>query len=128
MDAHDNFATLFAFLPIGAYRSLPNGEQLRANPALARLNGFADEAEQLAAVQNIAGSWYVQPSRRDEFKALLESQGHVLGLESEVFRYKSRERIWVSENAHVVRGANGQVLYYEGTVEEITGRVMAALG
>ncbi len=119
----DNFGTLFAFLPIGAYRSTPNGRQLRANPALARLNGFADEAEQLASVRDIGDTWYVQPGRRTEFEALLARDGQVIAFESEVFRYKTRERIWVSENAHLVRDAAGQVLYYEGTVEEITQRV-----
>ncbi len=121
--AADSFATLFAFLPIGAYRSSPDGRQLRANPALAALNGFADEAEQLAAVSDIASAWYVDPQRRQVFKDLLERDGRVVGFESEVWRYKSRERIWVSENAHIVRDAQGRTLYYEGTVEEITARV-----
>ncbi len=121
--AGDSFATLFAFLPIGAYRSSPEGRQLRANPALAALNGFADEAEQLAAVSDIAVDWYVDPQRRQVFKDLLERDGRVVGFESEIWRYKTRERIWVSENAHIVRDAQGRTLYYEGTVEEITARV-----
>ena len=126
MDANsESFATLFAFLPIGAYRSLPNGRQLRANPALVKLNGFASEAEQLAAVTDIGVAWYVDPQRRQLFKQLLERDGRVVGFESEVWRYKTRERIWVSENAHVVRDADGRTLYYEGTVEEITAKVHA---
>ena len=119
----DDFGSLFAFLPIGAYRTTPAGRQLRANPALVRLNGFIDEAEQLACVNDIGGEWYVQASRRAEFKAALARDGQVIAFESEVFRYKTRERIWISENAHIVRDAAGEVLYYEGTVEEITERV-----
>jgi PAS domain S-box-containing protein len=56
---------------------------------------------------------------------LLERNGSVKSFVSEVFRHKTRERIWVSENAHLVRAANGSVRYYEGTVEEITQRVAA---
>ena len=119
----DDFSTLFSFLPIGAYRSTPQGRQLRANPALARLNGFASETEQLAAMHDIAGSWYVDPARRDAFMQAIEAEGRVIAFESEVYSYKSRERIWISENAHVVRDAQGAVRYYEGTVEEITERV-----
>lgn len=119
----DDFGSLFEFLPIGAYRSTPDGKQLRANLALAHLNGFADEAEQLADVQDLEHAWYVQPGRRDVFKAQLERDGRVIAFESEIFRYKSRERIWISENAHVVRNAAGHLLYYEGTVEDITQRV-----
>jgi PAS domain S-box-containing protein len=120
----DDFSTLFNFLPIGAYRSSPQGRQLRANPALVRLNGFADEAEQLAAVRDIAGSWYLDPTRRGAFMQAMESDGRVVGFESEVYRYKSREPIWISENAHVVRDPQGRALYFEGTVEEITERVL----
>ena len=119
-----DFASLFEFLPIGAYRSTPEGRQLRANPALVRINGFASEAEQLAHVQDIANQWYVQPGRRDEFKALLERDGRLLGFESEIYRYRTRERIWVRENAHAVRGPDGRVLFYEGTVEEVTTQVL----
>ena len=119
----DDFSSLFEFLPIGAYRSSPGGRQLRANPALVRLNGFDGEAEQLAALRNIATDWYVDPARRAQFMALLERDGKVIGFESEVWRFTTRERIWVSEHAHAVRNAQGQLLFYEGTVEDISDRV-----
>ena len=121
----DDFSTLFEFLPLGAYRSTPEGRQLRANPALVRLNGFASEAEYLATVQDIAREWYVDPLRRAQFRQGLERDGKVIAFESEIYRYKTRERIWISENAHLVRDAQGRVRYYEGTVEEITDRVRA---
>ncbi len=121
----DDFSSLFEFLPIGAYRSSPDGKQLRANPALVRLNGFSSEAEQRAMVDDFGVDWYVHPGRRAEFQKLLQRDDHVRGFESEVFRYRSRERIWISENAHVVRDPGGAVRYYEGTVEEITDRVKA---
>ena len=121
----DGFDSLFAFLPIGAYRSLPDGRQLRANPALVRLNGYASEAEQLAAVRDIATEWYVDPARREAFAQALQAHGQVIGFESEIHRHKTRERIWVSENAHAVRGPDGAIRFYEGTVEDITARKLA---
>ncbi len=123
--APDDFSGLFEFLPIGAFRTRPDGVMLRANPALVRMNGFSSEAEHLAAVTDIAGQWYMQPGRRAEQQALLEREGRVVAMESEVWRYKTRERIWVSENIHIVRDAEGRVVLYEGTVEEITERVQA---
>ena len=121
----DNFSSLFEFLPIGAYRSLPEGRQLRANPALVRLNGYDTEAELLAAVGDIATEWYVDAARRDAFRAQMESEGRVVGFKSEIYRHKTRERMWVNENAHAVRDMAGRVLYFEGTVEDITERVHA---
>ncbi len=118
--AVDNFSTLFDLLPIGAYRSSPDGRQLRANAALVRLNGYAFEADLLAAVNNIATEWYVNPLRRAEFKERLQTEGRVVNFVSEVFRHKSRERIWVREHAHMVRNEHGVPQYFEGTVEDIT--------
>ncbi|RCW74040.1 putative bifunctional diguanylate cyclase/phosphodiesterase [Pseudorhodoferax soli] len=121
----NDFTTLFDFLPIGAYRSSPDGRQIRANPAQVQLNGYTHEAELVAAMQDIGRQWYVDPSRRTAFREMLERQGHVRGFVSEVYRHKTGERIWVSENAHVVRDAAGHILFYEGTVEDITERVRA---
>jgi diguanylate cyclase (GGDEF)-like protein/PAS domain S-box-containing protein len=118
--AVDNFSTLFDLLPIGAYRSSLDGRQLRANPALVRLNGYAFEADLLAAVNDIATEWYVDPVRRAAFKERLQTEGRVVNFVSEVFRHKSRERIWVREHAHLVRNEHGVPQYFEGTVEDIT--------
>ena len=130
VDADDPWASLFEFLPIGAYRNTPEGRPLRANPALAALNGFDTEAEQMAAVRAQINGWYVQPGRRDEFLRLMHEDGQVIGFESEVRRRKTGERIWVRENAHLVFDAEGRPRYYEGTVEEITDIVLTrqALG
>ena len=120
-----DFSTLFDFLPIGAYRSRPDGTMLRANPALVALNGYASEAEMLPAVRDIGREWYVEPRRRAEFAALMTRDGHVRSFVSDVCRHKTRERIWVNENAHAVCDAGGAVLFYEGTVEDVSEHVRA---
>lgn len=120
-----SFASLFELLPIGAYRSTPAGVQLRANAALVRLNGYTSEAEMLRATGNLDDGWYVLPGRRDEFKALMAAHGQVTDFVSEIFRHKTRERIWVRETAHVVRDGHGEIQYYEGTVQDITAEVLA---
>ncbi|MBI5717381.1 MAG: PAS domain-containing protein [Burkholderiales bacterium] len=125
MSTDHDWSSLFEFLPIGAYRNAPDGHQWRANPALVRLNAFATEAEHLAADAQPNNPWYVDPERRAQFRALLARDGVVTGFESEVRRYATGERIWVRENAHAVRDASGAVLFYEGTIEDITPQVNA---
>jgi len=93
-----DFSTLFSFLPIGAYRSTPDGLMLRANQALVRLNGYDDEAQLLMGVRDIATEWYVQQGRRSEFVATLLRDGFVRGFVSEIWRHKTRDRVWISEN------------------------------
>ena len=73
--ASGDFSTFFELLPIGAYRSSPDGRQIRANAALVRLDGYDSEAEMLAATKDLASEWYVDPQRRALFKTLLEQHG-----------------------------------------------------
>ena len=119
-EAEANYRRIFECASEGIYRSSLDGHALRTNPALTRLNGYASEEEHLRAVKDIATEWYVDPTRRDAFKRLLEDKGFVENFESEVFRHKTRERIWISENAYLVCDNDGNPLYYEGTVRDIT--------
>lgn len=114
--------SLFDLLQIGAYRSTVDGRQVRTNLALARLNGYESEAEALAAVHDLR-QWYVKPTRRKEFLTQMLEVGHVTHFISEVYRAKTRERIWVSETAHVLRNSNHEIVLFEGTVEDITDRL-----
>src|SRR5262249_42624268 len=101
--AEEEYRAIFEHANIGIYRSSLDGHQLRANPALVQLNGYASEEEMLPAINDIAAEWYVEPQRREEFAHLLEEYGRVVDFESEVYRHKTRERIWISETARLVR-------------------------
>ncbi|MEQ8602643.1 MAG: PAS domain-containing sensor histidine kinase [Marivibrio sp.] len=119
-EAEASYRRIFERATEGIYRSSLDGKQLRSNPALNHLNGYATEEEHLNAVKDIATEWYVDPQRRDEFKRLLERDGVVEDFESEIYRHGTRERIWISENAYLVRDDEGEPLYFEGTVRDIT--------
>ncbi len=123
--AERDYREIFEHATIGIYRSSIDGRQLRANPALVRLNGYRDEAEQLAAVHDIGAEWYVDPGRRTVFVERLLADGRVEDFVSEVYRHRTRERIWVSETARLVRDEAGNPLYFEGTVQDITDQVRA---
>ena len=123
----ENFASLFNFLPIGAYRSAPDGQMMRANPAMVSMLGFASEADFLAYVSVALGSWYVECGRREVFLSRLQQDGFVRGFISEICRQGDGARMWISENAHQVPDEHGGVAYFEGTVEDITERVQAQL-
>ncbi len=112
--------SLFEFLPIGAYRTSAKGQQMRANAVWVRMNGYESEAEMLAAIDDVSRAWYVDPQRRDAFVAEMQTNGFVVNFISEIYRHKTRERIWVREAAHAVRDEQGEILCYEGTVEDIT--------
>ena len=56
-----------------------------------------------------------------EFREKLESEGVIIGLESKWIR-KDGSEIFVRESAKVFRDENGEVLYYDGSFEDITER------
>jgi PAS domain S-box-containing protein len=106
----------------GVYISSLDGRMIVANRALAEINGYDSPEELILSVKDIATEWYVRAERRQEFVDAMARDGEVRNFESEVYRHKSREKIWVQENARLVRDETGKALYYEGTVQEITQR------
>ena len=118
------FRDLYDNIGEGVFRSTLDGRMISANPYLVRLNGFHSEAEMLREVNDIAGEWYVDPNRRAELHAMLLEKGKVAEVVSEVYRYRTRERIWIEENTRLVRDPRtDEPLYYDGTVREVTETV-----
>ncbi len=117
------YRSLFENSVYGIYRDTMDGIPVRGNPALAALNGYATEAEYLASVTLSGGNWYVDPGRVKEFRRLIDSDGRVKDLVSEVYRHRSRERFWITENAWIVRDSAGKPMFIEGTIQDATDRV-----
>jgi PAS domain S-box-containing protein len=122
--AEQKYRDIFENAGEGIFQSTPDGRYVAANPALARIYGFASPEELMHSRQDISLEVYVDPTRRKEFKLQLEQQGAVRGFEHEVFR-KDGSRIWISVNARAVRGKQGDIHYYEGTAQDITERKAA---
>ncbi len=117
----ENNNDLVENLSEGIYRALPEGRHIKSNRALVRLNGYVTEEEMLAGIHDSGKPWYVEPGRRDEFRAILMRDGRVEDFVSEIHRHKTRERIWITESARLVHDRKtGRKLYYEGSVREIT--------
>jgi diguanylate cyclase (GGDEF)-like protein/PAS domain S-box-containing protein len=121
--AHEEYRSLFENSVVGIFRSTLDGKQLRANPALVRMNGYDSEEDMLHQVNDIAQQWYVDPKRRSEFVDVMNREGRTTDFVSEVFRHKTRERIWVSESSWLVRDSDGKPAYYEGMVVDATERM-----
>lgn len=120
----ENSRALIDNLHEGIYRTSMEGSLIFANPSFVKLNGYGTEADMLSMARNIGDEWYVVPDRRNEFRAILDREHAVEDFVSEVYRHKTRERIWVSESARLVRDPRSrQPLYYEGSVREITETV-----
>ena len=123
-ESEDKYRRFFENAVEGIFQTTEDGKYLSANPALARIYGYESVAEMQAGIQNIAAELYVDGSRRAEFQRLMAKDDVITDFESEV-RRKDGEVIWIVENARAYRDGNGGLLYYEGTVEDITHRKQA---
>lgn len=124
VDAEEKYRTIFENAVDGIFQTTPDGHYLSANPALARIYGYASPGELIANFTNIEKQLYVDPNRRCEFKRLIQDHKTVSDFESQVYRKDGRV-IWISENARAVRDYQGALVYYEGTVQDITRRKQA---
>jgi len=115
-----HFRDLLERSTVGFYRTTPQGQILYANPAIIKMLGF-NSFEELVR-RNLEEEGFEPAYSRNYFKEILEKEGEVIGLES-VWRKKDGTRIWVRESAKAIKDDSGNVLYYEGTVEDVTERV-----
>jgi PAS domain S-box-containing protein/putative nucleotidyltransferase with HDIG domain len=115
------YRQLFEQALIGLFQTSPEGYYLQANPELARIYGYSSPTALIAQHINVARDLYLLPSRREEFKRLLETNKCVTDFEAQI-RRRDGSLLWISENARAVRDTDGTVLYYEGTVQDITAR------
>jgi PAS domain S-box-containing protein len=118
------YRSMFENAVSGIFQTTPDGRYISANPALARLYGYKSREEMMARLTDIEQQLYVDPKRRDEFVAALQEHDAVSDFESQIYR-RDGNIIWISEHARAVRGPNGELLYYEGFVEDITQRKYA---
>lgn len=119
-DESDNlYRSLFENVHDGIYRSSTGGKILTANPALVKMLGY--ESEEELKKKNIGKDIYVHPEARKSFIRKIEDTGNLRDVEL-VLRRKDGTNIIVLENSHAIHNEKGEVIFYEGTLTEITER------
>ncbi|MEG4392815.1 adenylate/guanylate cyclase domain-containing protein [Microcoleus sp. BROC3] len=122
--AEAKYRSIFENAIVGIFQTTPNGEYLSINPALIRIYGYSSSEELRRNLTNINRQLYVDPERRAELIKLMRKNGKISDVESQVYR-QDGSIIWISENAYTVCDRDGNLLYYEGTVQDITTRKQA---
>jgi diguanylate cyclase (GGDEF)-like protein/PAS domain S-box-containing protein len=120
-NAEHYYRNLVENASVGIFQTSLEGHYMAANPALAKIYGYATPSELIEAMSDIGSQLYVEADRRDEFRYQMQRHSEVVNFESEVYR-RDGSKIWITENAHVVRDVNGKFICYEGTVHDITER------
>jgi Amt family ammonium transporter len=119
--AEEKYRGIFENAIEGIFQTSPDGRYLSCNPALARIYGYDSPQELTESICDIARQLYVDEGARQRFACLLEESDVVTDFEAQIRRKDGTIR-WISENARAIRDPKGRLIYYEGTVEDITER------
>jgi PAS domain S-box-containing protein len=121
-DSEERFRSLYENATIGLYRTTPDGKILLANPALVHMLGYPSFDE--LARRDLEKDGYEPGYVRDTFHRQLATKREVRGLEGAWLR-QDGTTVFVRESAKAIRDAQGSLLFYEGTVEDISERKQA---
>ena len=105
----------------GIFQSTADGHFLNVNPAMARMYGYESSEEMIQKVTDIPTQIYVNPNVRKDLQDRLANENNLIGFESQYYR-RDGTIFWAKVNIQTVRDADGNPLFYEGTVEDITIR------
>ena len=123
-NSEEKFRNIFEDAVVGIYQSTPEGRFLKVNPALAQMYGYEKPEELVRSITNIATDIYADPERRKDFMDLAEKDGIVRNFELQI-RTRDGSLKYVSVNAHTVKDGNGNILYYEGIIQDVTEKKLA---
>jgi two-component system cell cycle sensor histidine kinase/response regulator CckA len=119
--SEEKYRSIFENAVEGMFQTTPDGRYLAVNPALARMFGYESPDEMMRTITNIDSQMYVNIDDRRRFKKILEVEGTTEGFEAQL-RRQDGTVIWASMNARSVRDESGPVLFYEGSIENVTNR------
>ncbi len=120
-ESERKYRNIFKNLIEGIFQMTIEGCFLSVNKSMAKYFGFESPAKMISSITNIAQQCYVHPEKRTEFDKIINEKKQISGMEWQ-FKRKDGSLFWGSESVRAVRDADGELLYYEGTLVDITER------
>lgn len=120
-EAEERYRKLFTNIPVGLYRTTPEGKIVDANPALVTLLGF-DNPEEL--LRKNVREFFVKEEEREKQLATLKEKGVVTNYQLQL-RTRTGEILWVEDSVRAILDEKGNIIYLEGIITDITGKKKA---
>ena len=117
--AEEKYRSIFDHVQEGIFQTTADGKFISANPMLARIYGFDSPDELINQMEDVSRELYVDTQRREEFIKIMTERDVIHNFVSQV-KKNDGSLIWIAENVRAVRNKDDQLLYYEGTVVDIT--------
>ncbi len=118
-EIENKYRNIFENAVEGIFQSSPDGRFLSVNPAMAQIYGYKSPEEMIEKISSISTQIHLSADSRNRFTEKLTENGVVENFEARNLK-KDGGLIWTSTNARVVKDKNGKILYYEGSITDIT--------
>jgi len=105
----------------GMFQVSLEGKCFKANMALAKLMGYDSPEAVYGSTRLVDDQLWVNEADKNKYLDLFKKQDVIVGFENQ-FKRIDGEIIWVSINTKLLRDENGNKLYYEGFILDITER------
>ncbi len=123
--AEEKYRSIFENATEGIFQSSLDGRFISVNQAMARILGYDSPDELISSITDIRKQFYVDPEFRNKLNNILHKKDKVSNMEIQ-YQRKDGSAFWGTESVRAVRDKNGELLYYEGILEDITERKKAA--
>ena len=121
LTAEADYRAIFERAPLGIFRSTVDGHFIKVNQVAAEMFGYDSPEEMIREIASIETQIYADTSKRREFQNLIAENSEVQNFISQD-RRRDGSLFWTSANARIVKNAGGEILYYEGFIQDITER------
>jgi len=117
--SEEKYRNLIESMPDGVYRSTHDGRFVELNDAMVKIMGY-DSKEELMSI-DITSELYFEPKDRESL--VLNTDNDDL----EVFPIKKKDgsAVWIEDHGWYVRDKNGEIIFHEGILRDVTERKLA---
>ncbi len=116
--SEERYRTMQENIPVGMFRTNPEGKFISVNPAILSMFGYSDDIE--VKTLNVSATYAIPEQRIEIVKALLED-GIIFNKEM-LYRRRDGTVFWGSITAINITDAEDNTLYFDGVIIDIDKR------
>ncbi len=124
VDSESRYREIFTNATEGIFRTSLSGKILEINPAAIKMLGYESRDQAISNVFDFGSVHYVDPKIRKNMLSRLYRSHQIQQFECLLIR-QNGEKFWASLNNRLVRNGSGEILYIEGTMQDISMRKAA---
>jgi len=120
-ESERKYRNIFENAVEGIFQTAPDGRFISINNSMAQYFGFESPAEMISSISDMALQCYANPVEKTESYKNIDKKNRISDIERQ-FKRKDGSLFWGSESVRAVRDADNKLLYFEGTLIDITER------